>query len=292
MKKPIIILIIILALITLVALYWFVRGDACLTQPPYFNCHIQNKFAEIDAEFNNLSGQILSLNEPSIFNIDKYDGIFSFDHIGEDTDVGVGWTRIMQNEEIRDSLGFYTNYIDPILTPLTENTLIGSAWQWPKDSKLYNGPFFNYYLDFSRRQTTVLPTKGKLMAKSSDGKKVVFLESECVKNPAVMEIDHSCNNKNLSLRLITLPPVNDGYFITHFEATKLLDFNHIIFSPDDTRLVIEAKIEAMDYDTPTAYWNLFIIDTENGEIIKQNNRLSKSRYEHVFWSDNVNIIYW
>lgn len=158
-KKICIILAIILLVIILVFIYWFKRGDACLTQPPYFNCHTQNKFEEIDAEFNNLSGQILNLNEPSIFNIDKNEGIFSFDHIGEDTDFGVGWTRIMQNGEVKDSLGFYTSYIDPILTPLTEDTLIGSAWRWPQDSKLYNGPFTNYYLDFKTRKTVELPTK-------------------------------------------------------------------------------------------------------------------------------------
>lgn len=293
-KICIILAIIILAIVT-IFIYWFKRGDACLTQPPYFNCHTQNKLDDIDNEFNNLSGQILSLNEPSIFNIDKYDDIFSFDHIGEGTDFGVGWTRIMQNEEIKDSLGFYTNYIDPILTPLTEDTLIGSAWQWPQDNKLYNGPFTNYYLNFKTRKTIELPTKGKLVAKSQDGQKVVFLESECVKNPPVRpdtEIDSSCNNQNLSLRLIDLTSINDGYFITHFEEAKLLDFNHITFSPDSSRIAIEAKIESVDYDTINEYWTLFIFDLEKGKIIKQNNRLSKDRYEYVFWSDSENVIYW
>ncbi|MFW0862491.1 MAG: hypothetical protein ACKKL6_02790 [Candidatus Komeilibacteria bacterium] len=296
-NKAVIILTIISILLSLLLLfclltgmYWFKRGDACLTQPPYFNCHTQNKFEEIDAEFNNLSGQILSLNEPSIFSIDKNDDVFSFKHIkGEG---GVGWTRIMKNGEIKDSLGFYTNYIDPVLTPLSEDTLIGSAWQWPKDSKLYNGPFFNYYLDFKTRKTVELPTKGKLVAKSKDGQKVVFLESECVKNPPVLEIDHSCNNQNLSLRLIHLTSQNDVYFISHFGEMKLLDFNHVVFSLDGNRLAIEAKIESIDYDTPTEYWTIFIADTETGEIIKQNNRLSKNRYEYVFWSDDENIIYW
>jgi len=293
MKRKICIILAITILTTVaIFIYWFKRGDACLTQPPYFNCHTQNKFDDIDNEFNNLSGQILSLNEPSIFSIDKYDGIFSFDHIGEDTDFGVGWTRVMQNEEIKDSLGFYTNYIDPILTPLSENTLIGSARQCPQDSKLYNGPFFNYYLDFRTRKTVELPTKGKLVAKSQDGQKAVFLESECDKNPPVLEIDHSCNNQNLSLRLIDLSTQNDGHFITHFEETKLLDFNHVTFSPDSNRLVIEAKIESIDYDTLHEYWTLFIVDTNTGEIIKQNNKLSENRYEYVLWSDNENVVYW
>jgi hypothetical protein len=149
-KKFFIILTVFLLLVIAVGIYWFKRGDACLTQSPYFNCHIQNKFEDIDKEFNNLSGQIGSLNEPSVFNIDKNESVFTFDHIkGEG---GVGWTRIMKNEEVKDSLGFYTNYIDPIITPLSENTLIGSAWQWPQDSKLYNGPFYNYYLDFRTKK--------------------------------------------------------------------------------------------------------------------------------------------
>jgi hypothetical protein len=264
----------------------------CLGLFFHSNSRTQSKFKEIDAEFNNLSGQILSLNEPSIFNIDKNEGIFSFNHIGEDTDFGVGWTRIMQNGEIKDSLGFYTNYIDPILTPLSKDTLIGSAWQWPQDSKLYNGPFTNYHLDFRTRKTNVLPTKGRLIAKSPDGDKAVFLESECDKNPEAMEIDHGCNNENLSLRLIDLPSENDGYFITHFGHTKLLDFNYAVFSPDGSRFAFESKIEEMDYDTPTEYWTLFIADTATGEIIKQNNRLSPNRYEYVFWADNENVVYW
>lgn len=291
-RKICIILAIIILVIITVFIYWFKRGDACLTQPPYFNCHTQNKFDDIDNEFNNLSGQILSLNEPSIFTIDQYEGIFSFDHIGEGTDFGVGWTRVMQNGEIKDSLGFYTYYIDPILTPLSRDTLVGSAWYYPQDSKLYNGPFTNYYLDFRTRKTVELPSKGKLVAKSSDGEKVVFLESECVKNPPVMEINHSCNNQNLSLRLLNLDDINDGFFITRFKETKLLDFNHIVFSPDSSRLAIEAQIESVDYDTKNEYWTLFVFDTEKGEIIKQNNRLSKDRYENVFWSDSENVIYW
>ncbi|HPA25433.1 MAG TPA: hypothetical protein PLK76_01585 [bacterium] len=291
-RKICIVLALIILAIVAIFIYWFKRGDACLTQPPYFNCHTQNKLDDIDNEINNLSGQILSLNEPSIFNIDKYEGMFSFNHIGEDADFGVGRTRITKNGEIKDSLGFYTNYIDPILTPLTKDTLIGSAWQWPQDSKLYNGPFTNYYLNFKTRKTVELPTKGKLVAKSQDGRKVVFLESECDKNPPVMEIDHSCNNQNLSLRLINLSFINDGYFITHFKEMKLLDFNHVVFSPDSSRIAIEAKIKSVDYDTVNEYWTLFIFDPEKGEIIKQNNRLSKNRYENVFWSDNENVIYW
>ena len=168
----------------------------------------------------------------------------------------------------------------------------GSAWQWPQDSKLYNGPFYNYYLDFSTRKTIELPTKGRLIAKSSDGKKVIFLESDCYKNPPVLEIDHSCNNQNLCLRLLDLTNINDGHFITHYAETKLLDFNHVAFSPDGNRLAIEAKIESVDYDTKNEYWTLFIADTKSGEIIKQNNSLIKNRYQNIYWLDNENLIYW
>ena len=295
-KKIFIILTASLLLIIAVGIYWLKRGDTCLTRPPYFNCHIQNKFEDIDKEFNNLSGQIGSLNEPSVFNIDKNESVFTFDHIkGEG---GVGWTRIMKNNEIKDSLGFYTNYIDPILTPLSENTLIGSAWQWPQDSKLYNGPFFNYYLDFRTRKKIELPTKGRLISKSADGQKVVFLESDCDKYPLTPETDRNCNNQDLSLRLIDLKNNIEGITINHYyemnrqEDKKFLDFGKAMFSPNNRRLAIEVKIEEIDYDTPNEYWTLFIADTETGEIIKQNNRLSKNRYEYVFWLDDENIIYW
>ncbi|MCG2701496.1 hypothetical protein L6267_04990 [Candidatus Parcubacteria bacterium] len=295
-KKIIIILISILLAIVLVAVYWFKRGDVCLTQPPYFNCHTQNKFDDIDAEFNNLSNWLGSMGEPSVFNVDKNEDVFSFEHM--DFDGGVGWTRIMKNEEIKDSLGFYTNYIDPILTPLSENTLIGSAWQWPQDSKLYNGPFFNYYLDFRTRKTVKLPTKGRLIAKSQDGQKAVFLESDCDKYPLTPETDRNCNNRDLSLRLINLRDDIEGITINHYyamnrqEDKSFLDFGKVVFSPDNKKLAIEVKIEEVDYDTPNEYWTLFIADTETGEIIKQNNKLSKNRYEYVFWLDNENIIYW
>jgi hypothetical protein len=294
-KKFFIILTVFLLLVIAVGIYWFKRGDACLTQPPYFNCQTQNKFEDIDAKFDELSNWIAS-NEASVFNIDKNENVFSFVHIKGDG--GVGWTRIMKNEEVKDSLGFYTNYIDPILTPLSENTLIGSAWQWPQDSKLYNGPFYNYYLDFITRKKIELPTKGRLIAKSADGQKVVFLESDCDKHPLTPETDRNCNNQDLSLRLIDLKNNIEGITINHYyemnrqEDKKFLDFGKSIFSPNNKKLAIEVKIEEIDYDTPNEYWTLFIADTETGEIIKQNNRLSKNRYEHVFWLDDENIIYW
>jgi len=295
-KKFFIILTVFLLLFIAVGIYWLKRGDACLAQPPYFNCHIQNKFTDIDKEFNNLSGQIGSLNEPSVFNIDKNESVFTFDHIkGEG---GIGWTRIMKNNKVKDSLGFYTNYIDPILTPLSENTLIGSAWQWPQDSKLYNGPFFNYYLDFKTRKKIELPTKGRLISKSTDGQKVVFLESDCDKYPLTPETDRNCNNQDLSLRLIDLKNNIEGFTVNHYyemnrqEDKRFLDFGKAMFSPNNKKLAIEVKIEEIDYDTPNEYWTLFIADTETGEIIKQNNRLSKNRYEYVFWIDDENIIYW
>ena len=209
MKKTIAIgsLIIVLALV-LVGIYWFKRGDACLAQPPFYNCRVQDKFDAIDAALSGLSSQTGS--EPEVMHIGAHADIFSFEHIAGDG--GVGWTRIMRNGGIKDSLGFYTNDIDPVLTPLSEDTLIGSAWQWPQDSKLYNGPFFNYYLDFRSRQTTEFPTKGKLVAASPNGAAAVFLESECDKNPPSMEIGHNCNNQNLSLRLLGAPPKDDGVF--------------------------------------------------------------------------------
>lgn len=291
MKKKILIVVAMIAsIIILAGVYWLERGDACFAQKPFYNCHTQNKFEEIDAEFINLSGQIGSLAEPSIFSVDKNEGIFSFEHIkGEG---GVGWTRIMKNGEVKNSLGFYTNYIDPILTPLSKNTLIGSAWQWPQDSKLYNGPFINYYLDFRTRKKVELPTRGRFIAKSDDGSRVVFLESECVKNPPSLKIDHGCNNQNLSLRLMQLPPENDGMFISHFKEERLLDFDKVVFSPKGDKLAISAKIESVDYDTKNEYWTIFVADAATGEIIKQNNRLSKNRYEFVFWLDDENIIYW
>lgn len=294
-KKFFIILTVFLLLVIAVGIYWFKRGDSCLTQPSYFNCQTQNKFEDIDAKFDELSNWIAS-NEASVFNIDKNENVFSFVHIKGDG--GVGWTRIMKNEEVKDSLGFYTNYIDPILTPLSDDTLIGSAWPWPQDSKLYNGPFFNYYLDFSTRKTVELSTKGRLIAKSADGQRVVFLESDCDKYPLTPETDRVCNNRDLSLRLIDLKNNVEGLIINHYyemnrqEDKKLLDFGKAIFSPNNEKLAIEVQIESIDYDTPTEYWTIFIADTETGEIIKQNNRLSKNRYEYVFWLNDENIIYW
>jgi len=299
-KKIFIILTVFVLLIIAVGIYWLKRGDACLVQPPYFNCHTQDKFEDIDAKFDELSNWIAS-NEASVFNIDKNESIFSFEHIKGES--GVGWTRIMKNDVVKDSLGFYTNYIDPILTPLSEDTLIGSAWQWPQDSKLYNGPFFNYYIDFRTRKTIELPTKGRLIAKSLDGLKLVFLESDCDKYPLTPETDRSCNNLDLSLRLVDLTSDLHGMIINHYYAMNqwfdqgppyvgFLDFGKVVFSPDNKRLAIEVKIKEIDYDTPTEYWTIFIADTKTGEIVKQNNRLSKNRYEYVFWLDDENIIYW
>ena len=256
----------------------------------------QDKFSKTDIELIRLSDWLASNSEHEIFTVDENEGVFSFEHM--DFEGGVGWTRIMKNGEIKDSLGFYTNYIDPVLTPLTANTLIGSAWQWPYDSKLYNGPFFNYYLDFRTRTTIELSTKGRLIAKSQDGQKVIFLESACVKERLQEDQLASCNNLDLSLRLVDLRSDFDGTMINHYyamnrqEDKRFLDFGKADFSPDNNRLAIEVKIEEIDYDTPNEYWTLFIADTGTGEIIKQNNRLSKNRYQQVFWLDNENIIYW
>lgn len=279
-------------MIIAIGAYWFKRGDACLTQPPFYNCQTQNKFNDTDMRLTELSDWSLRLEQriPNVLNIDDNYNLFTFDHIKGDG--GVGWTRIMKNGEIKESLGFYTNYIDPTLTPLSENTLIGSAWQWPQDSKLYNGPFFNYYLNFSTRQKIELKTKGKLIAKSANGIKTVFLESECVKNPASLEIDHGCNNQNLSLRLIDLKTDFNGKVIDSYNEIKLLDFDKITFSPKGNKLAISAKIESIDYDTKNEYWTIFIADAATGKIVKQNNSLTKDRYSNVYWLDNENIIYW
>lgn len=121
---------------------------------------------------------------------------------------------------------------------------------------------------------------------------MIFLESECVKNPPSLDIDHSCNNQNLSLRLLDLTNINDGYFITHAAEEKLLDFNKVAFSPQDNKIVIEAKVESIDYDTKHEYWRLFIFDANNGEFIKPNNSMMENRYQNVFWLDNENVIYW
>lgn len=293
MKKIIpIVLTGIILIVILAGVYWFKRGDACLTQPPFYNCQTQNKFTETDTRLTELSDWSLRLEQriPNVLNIDDNEGVFTYEDINGAGDVG--WTRIMKNGDVKNSLGFYTNHIFPILTPLSEDTLIGSAWAWPQDSKLYNGPFFNYYLDFKTRQKIELTTKGLLMAKSGDGEKVLFLESECVKNPASLEIDHSCNNQNLSLRLINLKSDLKGKVIDHYNEIKLLDFDKAVFSPKSNKLAISAKIESVDYDTKNEYWTIFVVNVATGEIIKQNNSLVKDRYPNVYWLDNENIIYW
>ncbi|MFA5024704.1 MAG: hypothetical protein WC523_07200 [Patescibacteria group bacterium] len=291
-KKILIISVIIILAMVLIGVYWFKRGDACLTQSLFYNCQTQNKFAEVGTELTRLSDWSLRLEQriPNVLKIDDNEGLFTFEHIKGDG--GVGWTRIMKNGEIKDSLGFYTNYIEPVLTPLSGNTLIGSAWQWPQDSKLYNGPFFNYYLDFKTRQKIELKTRGRLIAKAGDGEKVLFLESECVKNPASLEIDHGCNNQNLSLRLVNLKTDLNGKVIDRYNEIKLLDFDKVAFSPQGDKLAISAKIESIDYDTKNEYWTIFVVDTATGKIIKQNNSLAKDRYPNLYWLDNENIIYW
>lgn len=278
--------------------YWFKKGDACLAQPPFYNCRTQDKFAEIDKRLIEISDWSLRLEQkkPNILNIDDNYGRFTFAHVIDGQQPVL--TKIIKDGVTKNALGFYDDYIDPVfyldpeITSLATDRLIASIWFQPRDTKLYNGPFTNYFLDFSNREIKKLDIMGKLLAKSADGRKVVFLENECVKNPASLEIDHGCNNQNLSLRLIDLTSQNDGHFITHFEEAKLLDFNHVTFSPDGGRLAIEAKIESIDYDTPHEYWTLFIADTKTGEIIKQNNHLAKNRYEYVFWLDNESLIYW
>lgn len=293
MKKKILIFLVIIILIAIsVVVYWFKRGDACLTQLPFYNCQTQNKFGETDTELIRLSDWSLRLEQriPNVLNIDDNKSLFTYEDI---TGVGdVGWTRIIKNGDVKNSLGFYTNHIFPILAPLTEDTLIGSAWQWPVDHKLYNGPFFNYYLDFSTRKTVELKTKGLLIAKSNDGEKVLFLESECVKNPASLEIDHSCNNQNLSLRLINLKTDLNGKVIDHYNDIKVLDFDKMAFSPKGDKIAISTKIESVDYDIKKEYWAIFVADVATGKIIKQNNSLTENRYPNLYWLDNENIIYW
>jgi hypothetical protein len=260
----------------------------------------QEKFKIIENRLDELGNWFADTNSLEVFHIDQNEDVFTFEHI--DGEGGVGWTRIMQNGEIEDSLGFYTNYIDPILTPLSAETLIGSAWQWPFDSKLYNGPFYNYYLDFETRKELELSTRGRLIAKSSDGRKVVFIESACDKE-YISKPSADCNNLDLSLRLIDLDGDLAGVMINHYYAMnqwtdkslvypKFLDFGRVAFSLDNRRLAIEVKIEEIDYDTPKEYWTLFIADTESGEIIKRNNRLVLNRYRGVYWLDNESVLSW
>jgi hypothetical protein len=291
-NKALIICATTFSLIFLTAIYWFKRGDACWTQPPFYNCHTQNKFDDIGEELTKLSNWSSGIEQriPNVLSVDDNQNIFTFEHIKGDG--GVGWTRIMKEGEIKDSLGFYTNYIDPVLTPLSASTLIGSAWQWPQDNKLYNGPFINYYLDFNTRQKIEFKTKGRLLAKSNDGQKVVFLESECDKNPASFEIDHSCNDKNYSLRLIDLKKDINGKVIEQYNSTKLLDFDKVAFSPHSDKLAFSGKLISVDFDTPNEYWTIFVVDVMTGEITKQNNSLSKDRYADVYWLDNEKVIYW
>ena len=293
MKKGLLIIAAaIILIIVFTGVYWVKRGDACLTQPPFYNCHIRDKVTETDAELTRLSDWALRLEQriPNILNIDDNEGLFTYEDITGAGDVG--WTRIMKNGDVKNSLGFYTNHIFPILTPLTEDTLIGSAWQWPQDSKLYNGPFFNYYLDFKTRQKVELKTRGRLIAKSNDGIKTLFLESECVKNPASLETDHACNNQNLSLRLINLKTDLTGQIIDRYNDIKLLDFDKAAFSPHGDKLAISAKIESVDYDKKNEYWTIFVAEVSTGKISKQNNNLTKDRYPNLYWLDNENIIYW
>ncbi|MFA5248222.1 MAG: hypothetical protein WC415_03180 [Patescibacteria group bacterium] len=293
-----------LLLLILIIFYWFKRGDACLTQVPFYDCHTQNKFSEINTEFTRLSDWSSSLEQkiPNILNVNNNENIFTYENVNSEGDVG--WTRILKEGNINNSLGFYTNNIPPILTPLSENTLIGSAWQWPQDSKFYNGPFLNYYLDFKTRKTIELSTKGRLVAKSQDGKKVVFLESSCVKEHLQENQLASCNNLDLSLRLIDLTPDLQDIMINHYYAmnqwfeqgppyVNFLDFGKVVFSPNNARLAIEIKVKELNINRNISdeYWTLLIADTKTGEIIKRDSRLSKNSYEYIFWLDNENIIY-
>lgn len=278
--------------------YWFKRGDACLAQPPYYNCHVQDKFAETDESLSRLSDWSLNLEQriPNVLTIDNNDGMFTFEHVTNGQAAVL--TKIIKNGSAANSLGFFSDYVDPVfyldpeLTALTADKLIASVWFQPRDTKLYNGPFTNYLVDFTKQSVKKLDIRGKIIAKSPDGTKVVFIENECVKNPPSLEIDHACNNQNLSLRLLDLSNINDGFFITHYGEIKLLDFNKVVFSPNNKRLAIEAKIESMDYDTKHEYWTLFIANTSNGQIIKQNNSLTDNRHQNVYWLDDENILYW
>lgn len=299
-NKICIILTIILLVIISIFIYWFKRGDSCLTQPPYFNCHTQNKFEQIDNELNNLSEQIENFNKPSILNIDENEVFFSFENIKDET----GWTRIMKNNTVKDSLKIYINQADPIITPLSENTLIVSISKWPQDSDLYNGPFFNYYLDFQTGEIVELVTEGRIITKSQDGEKVIFLESACDKEH-IPEPSANCNNIYLSLRAVDLILDLQGTMINHYYVmnqwtdqgppyVNFLDFGRAVFSPDNTKLAIEIKIKEVDIDRGISdeYWALLVADTETGEILKRDGKLSKNSYEYIFWPDNENIFYW
>jgi hypothetical protein len=299
-NKIFIVLSIILLLIFSTIIYLFKRGDNCLTQPPYFNCHTQNKFEKIEGELNNLSEQIENFNKPSVLNINESEIIFSFDHIKDE----VGWTRIMKNNTIKNSLKLYTNQTDPIIAPLSENTLIISVPQWPQNLNLYNGPLSNYFLNFQTGQTIELITKGRLIAKSQDGQKIIFLESACDKE-YIPEPSASCNNINLSLRVVDLTSDLNGIMINHYYAmnqwfeegppyANFLDFGQAVFSPDNTKLAIEIKIKLVDADNDISdeYWTLLVADTKTKDIIKKSDNLSENSYKHIFWLNSEDIFYW
>jgi len=83
---------------------WFKRGDACLTQPSFYNCQTQNKFAEVGGELTRLSDWSLRLEQriPNVLNVDDNENLFTYEDI---TGVGdVGWTRIMKNGDVKNSL--------------------------------------------------------------------------------------------------------------------------------------------------------------------------------------------
>lgn len=302
-NKICIISITVLLVIIAIFIYWLKCGDACLAQLPYFNCYTKNKFEEIDKELTNQLKQIKNLNEPSIFSISSNENIFSFKHIDGKSKSGL--MKIMKNGEMENSFEIYTNNTDPMLTPLSENALVISIWQWSHDSGPYNGPFLNYYLDFKTGKTVELLTKGRLISKSQNGQKAVFLESACIKERLQEDKLTNCNNLNLSLRVVDLTGELADVVVNHYYAMNqwvdqgppyvdFLDFGEAVFSPDNTKLAIEIKIKEVDIDRNMLdeYWTLFVADTEIGEIIEKDSKLSKNSYEYIYWLDNKKIIYW
>ncbi|MBU4347246.1 hypothetical protein KJ586_00070 [Patescibacteria group bacterium] len=50
-NKILIISAVLFLLIISVGIYWLKRGDGCFTRPPFYNCHVENKFDDIDIKW-------------------------------------------------------------------------------------------------------------------------------------------------------------------------------------------------------------------------------------------------
>lgn len=50
-KKILIISVVLLSIVILICICWLKRGDGCFTQPPFYNCHIENEFDDKDVKW-------------------------------------------------------------------------------------------------------------------------------------------------------------------------------------------------------------------------------------------------